>query len=82
MRVYLYDARMIYSSPMTVFGPQLAAYLGQNYMAFRDSQRIEGFSNHFDRVVCEARITSRELGAVLAKFDVLIGHWMRFVGRV
>ncbi len=24
MRVYLYDARMIYSSPMTVFGPQLA----------------------------------------------------------
>ena len=69
MRVYLYDARMIYSSPMTVFGPQLAVlYLGQNYMAFRDSQRIEGFSNHFDRVVREARITSRELGAVLATF--------------
>jgi len=42
--------------------------LGQNYMAFRDSQRIEGFSNHFDRVVREARITSREMGAVLAKF--------------
>jgi hypothetical protein len=37
-------------------------------MAFRDSQRIEGFSNHFDRVVREARITSREMGAVLAKF--------------
>jgi hypothetical protein len=69
MRVYLYDARMIYSSPMTVFGPQLAVlYLGQNYMAFRDSQRIEGFSSHFDRVVRQARITSREMGAVLTKF--------------
>jgi len=69
MRVYVYDARMLYSSPMTVFGPQLAVlYLGQNYMAFRDSQRIEGFSNHFDRVVREARITSRELSAFLRPF--------------
>ena len=69
MRVYVYDARMLYSSPMTVFGPQLAVlYLGQNYMAFRDSQRIEGFSNHFDRIVREARITSRELSAFLRPF--------------
>jgi hypothetical protein len=37
-------------------------------MAFRDSQRIEGFSSLFDRVVRQARITSREMGAVLTKF--------------
>lgn len=69
MRVYVYDARMLYSSPMTVFGPQLAVlYLGQNYMAFRDSQRIDGFANHFDRIVREARITSREFSPFLSKF--------------
>ncbi len=60
MRLYLYDARQIYSAPITVFGPFLAViYIGSNYLAFRDTQRVRAFSNHFDNLVRQARITAR-----------------------
>ena len=60
MRIYLFDARQVYSAPITVFGPLLAViYLGSNYLAFRDTQRVRAFSDHFDNLVREARITAR-----------------------
>nr|WP_188479918.1 helix-turn-helix transcriptional regulator [Marivita lacus] len=60
MRLYLYDARQIYSAPITVFGPFLAViYIGSNYLAFRDTQRVRAFSNHFDNLVRQAQITAR-----------------------
>ncbi len=60
MRLYLYDARQVYSAPITVFGPLLAViYIGTNYLAFRDSQRVRAFSDHFDGLVREAQITAR-----------------------
>ena len=60
MRLYLFDARRLYSAPITVFGPLLAViYVGRNYLAFRDTQRVRAFSDHFDYLVREASISAR-----------------------
>ena len=62
LRVYLFDARRVYSSPVTLFGPLLAVlYVGRNYVAFRDSERVQAFTAHFDGLVREASVTARDL---------------------
>lgn len=68
LRVYLFDARRVFSAPLTVFGPLLAAvYLGRNYIVFRDRERIEAISAHFDWLVREAPVSARDLPSVLAR---------------
>ncbi|WP_299349944.1 helix-turn-helix transcriptional regulator [uncultured Shimia sp.] len=62
LRIYLFDARALFSAPITVFGPLLAVlYLGRNYLAFRDTERVQGFTEHFDNLVRQATITARAL---------------------
>lgn len=62
LRVYLFDARRLYSAPVTIFGPLLAVlYIGRNYMVFRDSARVEALTAHFDRLVREATVSARNL---------------------
>ncbi|MCP4818768.1 MAG: transcriptional regulator, partial [Shimia sp.] len=62
MRLYLFDAHRLYSSPVTVFGPLLAVlYLGRNYLAFRDTERVTSFTEHFDSLVRQADITARQI---------------------
>ncbi|KUF09674.1 helix-turn-helix domain-containing protein [Pseudoponticoccus marisrubri] len=62
LRVYLYDARRLYSAPVTIFGPLLAVlYMGRSYLAFRDTDRIAAFTTHFDHLVKEASISARAL---------------------
>ncbi len=62
LRVYLFDARRVFSSPVTIFGPLLAVlYVGRNYVAFRDNERVQAFTAHFDGLVREASITARGL---------------------
>lgn len=66
LRLYLFDAQKLYCAPITIFGPLLCVfYAGGHYMAFRDRDRIETFTNHFDRLVREANQTARALPAVL-----------------
>ena len=61
LRVHLFDAHRLYSAPITVFGPLLAViYLGRNYLAFRDSERVQAISRHFDDLVREAAVPSRD----------------------
>lgn len=68
LRIHLYDARRLYSAPLTVFGPLLAVlYLGRNYLAFRDIERVEAISRHFDGLVREADVASREFPAQLER---------------
>lgn len=68
LRVHLYDARRVYSAPVTVFGPLLAVlYLGRIYLAFRDSERVQAISQHFDGLVREAAVPSRDFPAHLAR---------------
>ncbi|PJE30805.1 Transcriptional regulator, contains XRE-family HTH domain [Pseudooceanicola antarcticus] len=62
MRMYLFDARRLYSSPVTIFGPLLSVlYIGQNYIAFRDTERVQAMTAHFDYLVREASVASRVL---------------------
>lgn len=62
LRMYLFDARRVYSAPITVFGPLLCVfYAGGHYIAFRDRDRIETFTRHFDQLVREAAFTARDM---------------------
>lgn len=61
LRLYLFDARRVFSAPVTVFGPLLAVvYLGRHYLAFRDSGRVQQISQHFDWLVKEAAFSARD----------------------
>ena len=66
LRLCLFDARKLFSAPVTVFGPLLAViYLGRHYLAFRDSARVETITQHFDLLVREAEIGARDMVAHL-----------------
>ncbi|MEY4983312.1 MAG: hypothetical protein RIR62_1578 [Pseudomonadota bacterium] len=66
LRLYLFDARRVFSAPVTVFGPILAVvYLGRHYLAFRDSARVAQISQHVDWLVKEAAFGAREVPAYL-----------------
>ncbi|MFT4959481.1 MAG: transcriptional regulator with XRE-family HTH domain [Paracoccaceae bacterium] len=60
LRIYLFDAHRLYSAPITIFGPLLCVfYAGGHYMAFRDRDRVEAFTDHFDTLIREATETAR-----------------------
>ncbi len=62
LRIYLFDARWVYSAPITVFGPLLAVvYLGRHYLAFRDATRVAHLSAQFDGLIREAAVGARDL---------------------
>lgn len=62
LRLYLFDAKRVFSAPVTVFGPLLAVvYLGRHYLAFRDSARVQQISQHFDWLVKEAAFSARDV---------------------
>ncbi|MGH1415289.1 MAG: helix-turn-helix domain-containing protein [Pelagimonas sp.] len=62
LRLYLFCARQLYSAPITIFGPLLAAlYMGSNYLVFRDTNRIAAMTDHFDDLLRKSDVTSRAL---------------------
>lgn len=66
LRLFLYDAARVYSAPITIFGPKLAAiYLGRYYVAFRDRDRVRAVTRHFDWLVRESAASAREAPSVL-----------------
>jgi transcriptional regulator with XRE-family HTH domain len=66
LRLHAFDARKLYSAPVTIFGPKLAViYLGRNYLAFRDKERVQAITQHFDGLVREAQISSRKMPVLL-----------------
>lgn len=74
LRIYLFDARRVFSSPVTIFGPLFAVlYLGRHYIAFRDNARVTSFSAHFDWLVREAELGARDFPAYLDKLAVEAG---------
>lgn len=61
LRLFLYDARRVYSAPVTVFGPLLGViYVGQFYLAFRSRERVQALTAHFDHLVREASVDARD----------------------
>lgn len=66
LRIYVFDARRVFSAPVTIFGPLLAVlYLGRHYIAFRDSARVTGFAGHFDWLVRESETGARDFAGLL-----------------
>ncbi len=66
LRLFLYDERTVYSSPITVFGPKMAViYLGRHYIAFRDRDRVHTLTRHFDGLIREASVSERDIPAHL-----------------
>ena len=62
LRLYLFDAHRVFSSPVTIFGPHLAAiYLGRQYIAFRDPARVASISQHFDWLLRNAASSARDV---------------------
>ena len=62
LRIFLFDAHSVFSSPVTIFGPNLAViYVGQCYLAFREVERIKSLSSHFDWLVREAVVDARNV---------------------
>lgn len=62
LRIFLFDAHNVFSSPVTIFGPNLAViYVGQCYLAFREVERIKSLSSHFDWLVREAVVDARNV---------------------
>jgi transcriptional regulator with XRE-family HTH domain len=74
LRIYLFDARRLYSAPITIFGPLLAVlFTGGHYMAFRDRGRVEIFTRDFDQLIKEATVTARAMPEHLARLAMLAG---------
>ncbi|SHK89315.1 transcriptional regulator, XRE family [Roseovarius marisflavi] len=74
LRLYLFDARRVYSAPVTILGPLLAViYIGRNYMVFRDSERVQALTLHFDHLLREADIAARALPGRLAELRAALG---------
>ncbi|MEM9968095.1 MAG: helix-turn-helix transcriptional regulator [Pseudomonadota bacterium] len=73
LRLYQFDARRLFSAPVTIFGPLLAVfYAGGHYMAFRDRHRIEIFTHDFDTLIREATQTARSFPEYLEERRPLI----------
>jgi transcriptional regulator with XRE-family HTH domain len=71
LRIFLYDARRLLSAPITVFGPLVAViYLGQHYLAFRDTRRVTDLMRHFDWLVREASVSARDFPAHLQRLPL------------
>lgn len=74
LRVWLYDQRRLYSAPVTVFGPLLAViYIGRNYLVFRDTERVQAMSRHFDALVREADVSAEAFPDELDRLERQIG---------
>ncbi|KEJ88935.1 helix-turn-helix domain-containing protein [Sulfitobacter donghicola] len=66
LRIFLFDAHRVFSSPVTVFGPNLAVvYVGQCYLAFREVERVRSLTNHFDWLVREATVDARHVSSYI-----------------
>ncbi|MFN7052268.1 MAG: transcriptional regulator, partial [Gemmobacter sp.] len=73
LRIYPFDARRVFSAPVTVFGPLLAVvYLGRHYIAFRDTARVASISAHFDWLVREAALGARDFTSHLQELRVRV----------
>ncbi|KQZ19221.1 XRE family transcriptional regulator [Mesorhizobium sp. Root552] len=63
-RLFLYDGRMRYSIPYTIFGPYRAAiYVGDMYLVLNAIQPIRTLTSHFDNLIRAAEINAHEAAA-------------------
>jgi transcriptional regulator with XRE-family HTH domain len=60
-RLFLYDGRLRYSVPYTIFGPYRAAiYVGDMYLVLNANEAIRTLTRHFDNLIRAAEINAHE----------------------
>ena len=63
-RLFLYDGRMRYSIPYTIFGPYRAAiYVGDMYLVLNATQPVLALTRHFDDLIRSAVVNPHESAA-------------------
>ncbi|QPC88756.1 helix-turn-helix domain-containing protein [Mesorhizobium sp. NBSH29] len=63
-RLYLYDGRLRYSIPYTIFGPIRAAiYVGGMYLVLNATEPVRTLTRHFDNLIRAAEINAHEAAA-------------------
>ncbi|MFV0360410.1 helix-turn-helix domain-containing protein [Tropicimonas sp.] len=73
LRMFIYDAKRVFSAPVTVFGTFLGViYVGRFYLTFRSRDRVRALTAHFDGLVREAEVGAREAPDWLAALEPLI----------
>jgi transcriptional regulator with XRE-family HTH domain len=67
-RLFLYDGRLRYSVPYTIFGPYRAAiYVGDMYLVLNATDPIRTLTRHFDNLIRAADINAHEAAAYARK---------------
>ncbi|BCH24379.1 XRE family transcriptional regulator [Mesorhizobium sp. L-8-10] len=70
-RLYLYDGRMRYSIPYTIFGSLRAAiYVGDMYLVLNATQPIHTLTRHFDNLIRAADVNAHEAASFAASLAV------------
>lgn len=63
-RLFLYDGRLRYSVPYTIFGPYRAAiYAGDMYIVLYATEPIRTLTKHFDNLIRAAEVNAHETAA-------------------
>ena len=66
LRMYLFEGRKMYSAPLIIFGPLIAAvYVGQFYMVFRERNQVQGLTRHFDQLVRASSVDARSAEKII-----------------
>ena len=70
LRVYLYDDKKLFSSPLTIFGPMLSIiYVGRYYLAYREKRQVQALTDHFDQLIRDAEFDAR---SIADKIDAML----------
>jgi hypothetical protein len=65
---------MLYSAPLTIFGPLVASiYVGQMHMVFRQRRQIQALGQHFDGLVRGAMTDARQMPEVIDRMLAKLG---------
>jgi hypothetical protein len=60
-RLFLYDGRLRYSVPYTIFGPYRAAiYVGDMYLVLNATAPVRTLTRHFDNLIRSAEVNAHE----------------------
>ncbi|TIU06524.1 MAG: transcriptional regulator, partial [Mesorhizobium sp.] len=67
-RLFLYDGRMRYSIPYTIFRPYRAAiYVGDMYLVLNATQPVRTLTSHFDNLIRAADVNAHEAASFTQK---------------
>lgn len=67
LRLYLYDTKVVFSAPVTIFGTFLAVlYIGHYYMVLRNNRQVHALTAHFDQLIRDSDTDARAAADVIA----------------